>query len=359
MKPMNISCKCALALLFFVFFRLISVGQAKKEQIVILSNRIDSLNLVIKQQRNFSLESIYLLNFKLDSIAKKLIATENGFEGLKSELDQKIKEKEELIFENRKIEIEMINLKEANSRLLYKLDSMSKSDLDIEMVFVEGGAFQMGNKGGIIKVGNSLFDIIDEKPIHTVVISSFSIGKFEVTQAQWREVMGSNPSKFSGCDNCPVETVSWNDVHQYIQKLNDQTGKNYRLPTEAEWEYAAKGGKDSRGYTYSGSNNVETVAWYYANSGSNTHSVGTKQANELGIYDMSGNVLEWCSDWYGVYGGSFQTNPAGASLGEYRVLRGGTWCYDAQVCRAECRSWSEPEYRGVFNGFRLVLPSNP
>ena len=179
----------------------------------------------------------------------------------------------------------------------------------------------------------------------------------EVTQAQWKAVMGSNPSNFSGCDNCPVENVSWNDVQQYIQKLNAQTGKNYRLPTEAEWEYAAKGGKSTRGYTYSGSNDIGSVAWYYDNSGSKTHAVGTKQANELGIYDMTGNVWEWCSDWYGNYSSYSVTNPTGVTSGGNRVLRGGSWSSNADNCRTTFRYRGIPGGRNYSDGFRLVLPA--
>ena len=215
-----------------------------------------------------------------------------------------------------------------------------------EMVFVEGGTFQMGSSSGDS----------DERPVHSVTLSSFSIGKYEVTQAQWKAVMGTNPRFFTGCDNCPVGNVSWNDVQEFIRKLNAQTGKNYRLPTEAEWEFAAKGGKQSRGYTYSGSNDLGSVAWYYDNSQSKTHAVGGKQANELGIYDMSGNVWEWCSDWYGNYNSYNETNPTGASSGQDRVLRGGSGYYDAYDCRTADRDRLNPDYWGISGGFRLVLP---
>jgi formylglycine-generating enzyme required for sulfatase activity len=218
--------------------------------------------------------------------------------------------------------------------------------LNLEMVFVEGGTFQMGSESGDP----------DEKPVHSVTLSSFNIGKYEVTQAQWNAVMGNNPSFNSGCDNCPVDNVSWNDVQQYIQKLNAKSGKNYRLPTEAEWEYAAKGGKKSKGYTYSGSNDIGSVAWYTDNSGDKTHAVGTKQANELGIFDMSGNVVEWCSDWYGNYSSFSVTNPTGTSSGEYRVIRGGGWnSYD---CLETYRTSYSPRYLYGDNGFRLVLPAD-
>jgi formylglycine-generating enzyme required for sulfatase activity len=233
-------------------------------------------------------------------------------------------------------------------QIRFKVVANGKKSFEPEMVFVEGGTFQMGSSSGES----------DEQPVHSVTLSSFNIGKYEVTQAQWKAVMGSNPSSFSGCDNCPVENVSWNDVQEFVRKLNAQTGKNYRLPTEAEWEYAARGGKQSRGYTYSGSNDVGSVAWYSGNSGGKTHAVGGKQANELGIYDMSGNVWEWCSDRYGYYSSYNETNPTGASSGQSRVLRGGSWYIFADFCRTAIRFWINPDYRDSRGGFRLVLPEN-
>jgi len=216
-----------------------------------------------------------------------------------------------------------------------------------KMVFVEGGTFQMGNNAGEYS----------EKPFHSVILSSFNIGKYEVTQAQWRELMGNHLTYNSDCDNCPINFVSLNDVQEYIQKLNSQTGKKYRLPTEAEWEYAAKGGKLSKGYKYSGSNDITEVAWYRDNSSDLTHIVGSKNGNELGIHDMSGNVLEWCSDWYGNYSDSWETNPTGSSSGESCVIRGGSWNSNAYRCRTSNRHSSDPEYRRGDFGFRLVLPA--
>lgn len=232
-------------------------------------------------------------------------------------------------------------------KIKFKVVASGKKSFEPEMIFVEGGTFQMGSSSGES----------DEKPVHSVTLSAFNIGKYEVTQAQWKAVMGNNPSNFTGCDDCPVENVSWNDVQQYISKLNSQTGKNYRLPTEAEWEFSARGGKSSKGYTYSGSNDLNAVAWNTDNSGSKTHTVGGKQANELGIYDMSGNVWEWCSDWYGTYNSYSETNPTGASLGQNRVLRGGSWYGDAGSCRAAFRDWDDPDDGYDDGGFRLVLPA--
>jgi formylglycine-generating enzyme required for sulfatase activity len=232
-------------------------------------------------------------------------------------------------------------------KIKFKVIANGKKSFEPEMVFVEGGTFQMGSSSGDD----------DEKPVHSVTLSSFNIGKYEVTQAQWKAVMGSNPSNFSGCDNCPVENVSWNDAQQYISKLNSQTGKNYRLPTEAEWEYAAKGGKSSRGYTYSGSNDLNSVAWNTDEYGSHTHIVGSKQANELGIYDMSGNVWEWCSDWKGNYSSYSETNPTGASSGPHRVVRGGRLAKGDYSGRNAARNWFNPDDRYDRIGFRLVLPA--
>ncbi len=217
------------------------------------------------------------------------------------------------------------------------------------MIAVEGGTFTIGatpEQGSDAKS--------DEKPSHQVTLSSYYIGKTEVTQALWEAVMGKNPSKFKG-DNLPVEQVSWDDCQEFIKKLNVLTGKNFHLPTEAEWEYAARGGKKRRGYKYSGSKNVKNVAWCSDNSDSKTHSVKTKQANELGIYDMSGNVGEWCQDWYGKYSSNAQTNPTGPATGSYRVSRGGSWNFSAGYCRSSCRDGYYPDDRYYGLGLRLVL----
>jgi formylglycine-generating enzyme required for sulfatase activity len=217
------------------------------------------------------------------------------------------------------------------------------TDDGIEMVSIQSGTFQMGSNDGES----------DEKPIHSVTVSSFYMGKYEVTQKQWREVMGQDPPElyFKGCDQCPVENVSWNDIQEFIKKLNTKTGKNYRLPTEAEWEYAARGGQS---YQYAGSDNIDNVAWYDGNSGSKTHPVGQKSPNGYGLYDMSGNVWEWCNDWYGDYSSGAVTNPKGPSTVSRRVLRGGSWFTDASYCRVANRFSDSPDYRNDTLGFRLV-----
>mgnify|MGYP001804168081 CR=1 FL=1 len=173
----------------------------------------------------------------------------------------------------------------------WEKDGTSLESISENMVFVKGGTFNMGSNDGR--------DI--EKPLHEVQVGDFYIGKYEVTQAQWRRIMGNSPSSFNNCDDCPIESVSWNDIQRFLKKLRKQTGQKYRLPTEAEWEYAARGGNKSKGFTYAGSNALADVAWYDSNSGNKTQPVGQKAPNELGIYDMSGNVWEWCTDWYGEY----------------------------------------------------------
>ena len=222
---------------------------------------------------------------------------------------------------------------------------------NIEMVFVEGGTFLMGCTAEPCFYHHAL-------PVQQVTLSGYYIGKYQVTQMQWIAVMGSNPSIHKG-DNLPVHNVNWNDAQEFISKLNTATGKRYRLPTEAEWEYAARGGSKSKGFQYSGSNNINDVAWYNDNSGGNTKPVGTKAPNELGIYDMSGNVWEWCSDWFGAYTANAKTNPTGPSTGTYRVLRGGCWKHSfAAECRVAYRSITNPYDRGDYLGFRLVLISD-
>jgi len=220
--------------------------------------------------------------------------------------------------------------------------------LNIEMIFVQGGTFTMGCTS---EQNNDCDE--GEKLTHQVTVSDFYIGKYEITQAQWIAVMDSNPSYYKG-DNLPVETVSWEDVQEFIHKLNTQTGKQYRLPTEAEWEFAARGGTKSEGYKYSGSDIAGKVAWYDGNSDNKIHPVGTKSPNELGIYDMSGNVLEWCSDWKGSYSSKAQTNPQGPSFGIYRINRGGSIANYARLMRISWRNSDDPDSSYSCLGFRLA-----
>lgn len=222
--------------------------------------------------------------------------------------------------------------------------------VSFDMVSVAGGTFTMGATSEQGSDAESY-----EKPAHQVTLSDFMIGKTEVTQELWQAVMGSNPSNFSG-NNLPVEFVSWFDCQEFIKKLNSLTGLNFRLPTEAEWEYAARGGNKSKGYKYSGSNGIDSVAWYlFTTSHKGTKPVATKAPNELGLYDMSGNVFEWCSDWYGSYSSGSQTNPKGPSSGSGRVARGGSWSSNAEHYRVSNRGSYYPGFRSVGLGLRLAL----
>jgi formylglycine-generating enzyme required for sulfatase activity len=218
------------------------------------------------------------------------------------------------------------------------------------MVFVQGAAFEMGS------------DSIDQysKPVHGVTLSSYFIGKYEVTQKEWRDVvvwkqasattpLNPSPATSKG-DSLPVANVSWSDIQTWLGYLNEKEGltsssKQYRLPTEAEWEFAARGGAKSKGYKYSGSNTIDNVAWYILNSGNTIHPVGKKAPNELGIYDMSGNVEEWCNDWYAAYTSTPQTNPTGPSSGNYCIQRGGLFWGQSNGCQIAYRDWSSPTTR--------------
>lgn len=214
------------------------------------------------------------------------------------------------------------------------------------MVFVEGGTFQMGDSAGLK----------NEQPQHAVTLNSFSIGKYEVTQELWVAVMGSNPSTFNTCSTCPVEQVEWESVEIFLSKLNTLTGKKYRLPTEAEWEYAAMGGNKSKHYRYSGSNSLSEVAWHKGTAEEKTHPVGLKKANELGLHDMSGNVWELCSDWYDAayYKRMPQNNPRNDTPAKYRVVRGGSWRSGENRCYSKARNRNIKDHHISNLGFRLV-----
>ena len=232
--------------------------------------------------------------------------------------------------------------------------------LGLVMVRVDGGSFTMGCQRGR---DSDYSDCRDrEKPAHRVQVRSFEIGKYEVTQALWEAVMGDNPSSFTGCARCPVEEVSWHDIQVFLRKLNELTGERYRLPTEAEWEYAARGGQQSRGYRYAGGNDVGSVGWYGDNSGDRTHVVGGKRANELGLHDMSGNVWEWVQDcWNDSYRGAPDDGRAW-QRGECgrRVARGGSWNNAPRNLRSAFRgSGTAPETASILLGFRIARTLAP
>jgi len=216
----------------------------------------------------------------------------------------------------------------------------------LEFVWVEGGCFPMGDDQGEER----------ERPAHRVCVSSFWMGRFEVTQGQWQRVMGENPSNFKGLER-PVENVSWGDANDFLAQLGQQAGRNYRLPTEAEWEFAARGGNKSQGFPYAGADSLDEVGWYAENSGGAEIPVGRRAPNELGLFDMSGNVWEWCADWYdqAYYRWSPQDDPVGPDQGSYRVRRGGSWSSFPERARSTDRGWYDPASRYKNLGFRVAL----
>ena len=219
------------------------------------------------------------------------------------------------------------------------------------MVLVERGTFTMGCTHE--QVGECKQD---EKPAHTVTISTFYISKYEVTQEEYSALVGADP--YQKCPHCPVGNIYWEAAQTFIKKLDSLTGKKYRLPTEAEWEFAARGGNKTKGFKYSGSNNVKQVAWISDNSKDSSHVVGQKKPNELGLYDMSGNVYEWCSDWYdeNYYAASSKENPKGGKdTGREYATRGGSAMFGANQCRVSTRSEGVPEFWIIYSGFRLVM----
>lgn len=237
-------------------------------------------------------------------------------------------------------------------------EAFTVAGVSFKMVQVEGGTFMMGAADDDAEAADR------ERPAHRVTLSGYSIGETEVTQELWQAVMGYNPSDFTDDPQRPVDYVSWDDCQQFIAKLNEMTGRNFRLPTEAEWEFAARGGNLSKGYKYAGSDNVDEVAWYEVNSYNlgmddpdfGPHAVKTKAPNELGLYDMSGNVMEWCQDYYGDYGAMPQTDPTGPSSGYGRVTRSGSWGGHAVACRVSYRGGgTAPFAPGHYRGFRLAL----
>ena len=221
-----------------------------------------------------------------------------------------------------------------------------KNSIGMEFVYIPSGSFEMGSNDGYYN---------EEKPVHRVTISNgFYMGKYEVMQKEYEKVIGTNPSYFKNCPRCPVEQVSWEDAQDFIKKLNAKNEGTYRLPTEAEWEYAARGGTTTKWSFGNGESSLGVYAWYWENSGSKTHEVGMRQSNDFGLYDMHGNVWEWTQDWYGSYESGNITDPTGASSGSNRVNRGGSWSDDAVHLRSANRSGNLPSYRYNDLGFRVV-----
>lgn len=299
--------------------------------------------------------SVKVETAETETMFKANITEITGSEKIIAELAQRISAKIEVIAAEEKKQKEQKEEEAKEKQMPPK--SFTVNDVTFEMIYVEGGTFQMG---ATEEQGKDVYDA--EKPVHKVVVDDFYIGKFEVTQGLWKAVMGSEITDSGGWrgygygDNFPAYRVSWKDCQAFVKKLNELTGENFRLPYEAEWEYAARGGNKSEGHKYSGSDVVNDVAWYTSNTyDSGTQPVGTKTPNELGIYDMSGNVWEWCMDWYGDYEDKAIKNPKGKASGNNKVLRGGSWSRGSKLCRIASRGYNLPDARFSYNGFRLVL----
>ena len=244
--------------------------------------------------------------------------------------------------------------------LIISINAYCQKEIPVQMVFVKGGSFFMGSDDP--NYHKPEFE--NEKPVHRVSVTDFYLAKYEVTLGQYRKLMGVYPPMYNGvdygnkyCDDCPVVTLSWDDAQEFIKKLNARDHKNYRLPTETEWEYAARGGKYAKGKKYPGSDKLNTVAWFGKKNGT-TSPVGQKQPNELGIYDLAGNVSEYCADWYGedYYKGIIDVvNPKGPATGKVRVMRGGSYFDEGDACRSVTRSTVDPKVRKWNYGFRLAM----
>lgn len=296
------------------------------------SQRIERKKVVLQKEQELKLAQV-----DLEECEAKIKKLQSKLQELRESNKKVAEEKAKQLAEKKRLE-------EATQAV----KTFTVGGVSFNMIRVEGGGFQMGAS----EKDTDAFS--DEKPQHWVNLSDYYMGETVVTQALWKAVMGTNPSRFKG-DNNPVEWVSWNDCQEFIKKLNEKTGQTFRLPTEAEWEYAARGGNKSKGYKYAGSSHAEEVAWCSNNSGQKTHPVKTKKPNELGLFDMSGNVFEWCLDGFGNYSNSEQTNPNGALSGSLRVYRGGSWGDTAGCCRVSYRNGNTPTDTFINLGFRLAL----
>lgn len=315
--------------------------EAKKAELEAKNAELSEKNKQIEKQ-----------NVSLRSLEKDLSETKAANDAAKRDIDELKKIIGKLESEKRQLQVDADKFRALESNTLWFDDdkcALHYKYFLYSLIKVEGGTFTMG---ATQEQGDDVSN--REKPAHKVTLSTYRMGRTAVPQWLWVAVMGNNPSNWKG-DNLPVENVSWNDCQDFINKLNRITGQRFHLPTEAQWEFAARGGNKSRGYKYSGSNGCGCVAWYYNNSEGKTHEVGTKQANELGLYDMSGNVLEWCSDWYGSYNNDSVTDPIGPTSGSNRVFRGGSWDYSAGFCRVALRCGFTPGFRIDDLGFRLAL----
>ena len=322
-----------------------------------------------KEEDNHALEtSNQEAQKEIVTLQKKIETLQDKLDELKAQNEQNKKDRSVLEQSYQKAQDKISIIESELGSLLKKLKSdseLQKSLLDIatitipgtdvsfNMVYVEGGSFMMGANE------NDEEAFSNEKPAHLVTLSDYWIGETQVTQALWETVMGANPSFYKGDSNRPVECIDWDNCQEFIKKLNELTGKTFCMLTEAQWEFAARGGNlgKDHGCKYAGSDDIKQVAWYHENSDDETHAVAQKKANELGLYDMSGNIREWCQDWYGDYTIDAQSNPTGPSSGSFRVCRGGSWYGDTSFCRVSKRHSNIPTNKASRLGLRLALSS--
>lgn len=311
---------------------------------------------VVKPDKNYVYEDFLIFNLGNNEITIDLISQDKVIVKTATHIAAEKRAREEAESKVRKTETKTKAEAEAKARTEAEAKARAEAEIkailkEIEnsMVFVQGGTFTMGCTK---EQGNDCFE--GEKPTHRVTVGDFYIGKFEVIQKYWTAIMAYNPGSFSNCENCPIDNVSWNDVQFFLNKLNQLSGKKYRLPTEAEWEYAARGGNKSKNKKYAGSNSASAVAWTAENSNYLINPAGTKLPNELGLYDMSGNVWEMCSDWYGNFFKQQQTNPKGPIAGNGRVVKGGSYLINASRARVSSRGMTKTDEAEIGNGFRLI-----
>lgn len=346
----NLKIKCNIDYVFFIDG--VKLGEFNADNIikVPLSPGEYLLQFISKENKEDSFEECFCMPNSDKLYSVDLLAIKKVREGKECKEREEEKKRREAKEEEKKkvIDSRIAEKKQKireNGFELFKIDN-----IPFKMVYVEGGRFVMGYKSESI---NNPKDIpSNELPPHLVTLDDYLIGETEVTQDLWDTIMGNNPSQYR-CKDLPVEHVSWYDVQQFIAKLNTLTNREFRLPTEAEWEYAASGGLKGNSYLFSGSNNIQEVAWYGVTIG--TNHVKSKKPNELGLYDMSGNVWEWCSDCFGYYNGHSQHNPQGPQTGTFRVFRGGSWSNSAKYCRITNRNFKEPTSKDNSIGFRLAL----
>ena len=327
--------------------RLARIVEVESEIAALESQRTERKKAVLQKEQELKLAQVDLeeCEAKIKKFEDKLQKLREPNKKVAEEKAKQRAEEKELADAAKQL-AEKKRLEEATQAL----KTFTVGGVSFNMIRVEGGRFLMGAPENESDAHDN------EKPQHWVNLSDYYMGETVVTQALWKAVMGTNPSypSFKG-DNHPVTQVSWADCQKFIKKLNEKAGQKFRLPTEAEWEYAARGGNKSKGYKYAGSNYVEDVAWFAYNSGSKTHPVKGKKPNELGLFDMSGNVWEWCQDWWGSYSNSEQTNPKGLLSGSSRVDRGGGWSDTSGSCRVSYRDCTAPAYTSRSLGFRLAL----